>query len=79
MPETHLADRVRAAVRYNTGGPQPAAIDAAHLKTVVCSSGGADPDRVAAVLETLVTNGDLVEDDGRYRLPEGDEHGPTDP
>lgn len=69
VARTPLAGRVLAAVRYNTGGPQPEAIDAAHVKTLVCSSGGAPPERVEAVLTTLVTQEDLVEVDGRYRIP----------
>ncbi|MFB6070376.1 MAG: hypothetical protein ABEJ76_05070 [Halanaeroarchaeum sp.] len=70
VTQQSLADRVLAVVRYNTGGPQPPTVDATHVKTVLCSGGGPDPDRVEAVLQTLVTNGDVVETDGRYRLPE---------
>jgi len=73
---TPLADRVLAAIRYNTGGHQPNAIDADHVKTLVCSSGGAPPDRVEAVLTTLITQGVLVEEDGRYRIPEPNEGEP---
>ncbi|MFB6266129.1 MAG: hypothetical protein ABEI31_00605 [Halodesulfurarchaeum sp.] len=70
MADGTLADRVTQVVAYNTGGPQPEAIDADRIKAILCSGGGADPDRVEAVLQTLTTQGDLESTPDGYRVSE---------
>jgi hypothetical protein len=59
---------LKRVIEYNTGGKQSPTVSRSSLFITACAHGNVEPEVAQAALRNAVEDGEIIEEDGRYRL-----------